>query len=866
MPLAPGTLLGPYEILAPLGAGGMGEVYRARDIKLKREVALKVLPDAFAKDPGRMLRFQREAEVLASLNHPNIAHIYGVEERALVMELAEGESPKGPMSFEEAWKIALQIADALAYAHEKGVVHRDLKPANIKVTPEGVVKLLDFGLAKAFSGTPDSIAADPGNSPTLTIGATVAGAVVGTAAYMSPEQARGRKVDQRADIWSFGVVLYELLTGKPLFRGEDLTDTLARVVREQPDLSKAPPQARRVLEACLEKDPKKRLQAIGDVPYLVAGAAGAESAAGRSRWMGWIAAAVLAVASIPLGNLAYRYRTEEAARVLRFTVPPPEHGALSTTGIPQLSPDGRRIAYLARVEGGLIQLWVRDLDSFSSRALTKEAARSPFWSPDGRSIAFWAAGKLQKMDVTGGPALSLCDTASFNGGTWNRDGVILFAPGVGPIQRVSANGGPTTPVTTFDPTAERGQLFPWFLPDGRHFLYTADAVDQGSSAIYAGDLQSKDVRIRVLAAQSNAIYVPPGYILFVREPTLMAQPFDAAKLRTTGDPFPIAEQVDTLTGPPPRGYFTASQNGVLAYESGAASQNVRMTWLDRSGKSQGTLGSPGEMQWVAISPDERTVAFDRRDPQTGYFDIWTRDLGRGTESRFSFNSRSNEFPVWSPDGNFLAFYSDRAGHGSVYKKALTGIAQDEVVDKDELTKRPTGWSPDGRFLIEESAATSKTQNDIWVAPALPGVGGEKPHPYLQTEFSEGMAKISPNGKWLAYRSNETKRNEIYIMTFPNPGGKWQISTEGGSIPIWSRDGKQLFYVSSNNKMMAVDIHGTGANPEPGIPRALFDVRLGPKNPGFDVAKDGRFLIAVPVEQTSSVPINVVVNWTAGLKR
>jgi DNA-binding winged helix-turn-helix (wHTH) protein/Tol biopolymer transport system component len=579
---------------------------------------------------------------------------------------------------------------------------------------------------------------------------------------------------------------------------------------------------------------------------------------------GWIAAVALALAAIPLGYLAYRHNTEETPHVLRFTVPPPEQGALGPHSIPQLSPDGRHIAYITQITRGPNQLWVHDLDSLASRLLVKETSRFPFWSPDSHSIGFWSGGKLQRIDVTGGSSLALCNAPSGWGGTWNRDDVILFASPAGSIQRISAAGGTATPVTTVDTAAgEIGHKFPWFLPDGRHFLYTSDSTDDDKDAIYVGDLQSKDTRRRVMLAKSNAVYVPPGYLLFVREQTLMAQAFDAGKLLTMGDALPIAEQVDALGGPA-RGYFTASQNGVLAYESGAQTQNLQMTWFDRSGKPGANVGPPGDMDWVTISPDGRTVAFDRRDPRTGYYDIWLHDLVQGIESRYTSNSKNNQFPVWSPNGNYLAFSSDReSAAASVYKKATSGIGQDELVDKD--FKRPTGWSPDGRFILEESfSSTATTLGDIWVAPASLASGSEKPHPYLQTEFQEGLGRVSPNGKWLAYFSNETKQSEIYIMTFPNSGGKWKISTGGGVYPVWSRDGKQLFYVSANSKMMAVDIKGTGVNPELGVPQPLFDVR--PSNAGFDVAKDGRFLIPTPVEQTSAAPITVVVNWMAGLKK
>jgi serine/threonine protein kinase len=857
MSASTGLCGGQREIVVPTAT--------ARDLKLDREVAIKLLPDAVARDPERLARFEREAKVLASLNHPNIAQIYSVEDRALVMELVPGKTLKGPLPLDTTLNYATQIASALQAAHDKGIVHRDLKPGNIMVTPDGVVKVLDFGLA-VQNREPGS--ASPEDSPTLTIGATQAGVILGTAAYMSPEQASGQPVDRRSDIWSFGVVLLEMLTGERTFKGETVSHVLAAVLAKDPDLSRAPVNVQRLLKSCLQKDPKQRLQAIGDwklaldTPGTPAALPETTARSSFAPW-GWVATA-LALVAIPLVYVAYRHTAEEAPHVLRFTVPPPEHGVFGPNGVPQLSPDGRRIAYLARVAGGPIQLWVRDLDSLTSRLLVKETSRSPFWSPDGRSIGFWSSGKLQKMDASGGPALSLCNAPNVWGGTWNSEDVILFSTGPGsPIQRISAAGGTATPVTTLDTAAgEVFHTFPRFLPDGRHFLYTAYGTDEDKDAIYVGDLQSK-TRTRVMPAKSNAVYVPPGYILFMREQTLMAQAFDAGKLRTTGDSFPIAEQVDTIVGST-RGYFTASQNGVLAYESGAQAQNLQLTWLDRSGKPVGTVGSPGDIEWATISPDGKTVAFDLRDMQTGYYDIWLHDLARGTDSRFTFNSKNNQFPVWSPDGNYLAFNSDRSGV-SVYKKATNGVGQDEVVDQDGLIKRPTGWSPDGRFIVEETNAATKTRGDIWLALASPANGNEKPHPYLQTEFSEGIGKVSPNGKWLAYRSDETKRNEIYIMTFPSPGGKWQISTSGGSYPVWSRDGKQLFYVG-NDKMMVVDIRGTGANPEPGVPQPLFDVRLRPTNPGFDVAKDGRFLIPTAMEQASAAPIIVVVNWTAGLKK
>ena len=803
------------------------------------------------------------------------------------MELVEGPTladrlRSGAITLDEALKIAVQIADALEAAHDKGIVHRDLKPANLKVREDGTVKVLDFGLATAVQAS----AREPGegvNSPTLTIGATEAGMILGTAAYMSPEQAAGKPVDRRADIWSFGVVLWEMLTGKRLFEGESISHTLADVLRAPIDFDKlprhTPPWISELLKRCLDRDVKNRLRDIGEARFAIARhladpkdgseAPGPEGAGTKARASGvlpWAGTLVFALSTLALGYVAYRHTTEALPQTLRFTVPPPERGTFSANGIPAVSPDGRRVAYVATVEGKP-GLWVRDLDSLTVRPLVSENVRFPFWSPDSRTIAFFSGGKLKRIAASGGPALTLCDAALGIDGTWNRNDVILFVPNLGsPVLRVAAVGGNPIPVTTIDKgSGESLHLHPWFLPDGRHFLFTAGGPDVEKVAIYVGDLESKERR-RLMFGRSQTLYSPPGYILFLRERTLMAQPFDAGKLQTTGDPFPIVEQVDVAAGRQ-LGQFSASQNGVLAYTSGALSQNVQLTWFDRSGKSMGTVGAPGDMQWPAISPDGKTVAFDRKDGQTGFYDIWLHDLARGTDSRFTFNSKNNQFPVWSPDGHYIAFDSNRTGPSNVYRKATGGTGQDEVVDQDELVKRPTDWSADGHYLFEETnAGTPKTLNDIWVTPMSPGGGDRKPHPYLRTEFAEGLAKLSSNGKWLAYRSDETKRNEIYVMTFPNPGGKWQISTSGGTVPVWSRDGKELFFVSPDNKMMAVDIKGTGGNPEPGVPKALFDVRFGVGNARFDVSKDGKFLIPTPVEQTASAPITVVVNWSAGFKQ
>jgi len=857
MPLSAGEKLGPYEILELIGAGGMGEVYRARDPRLNRDVAIKVSAERFND------RFSREAQAVAALNHPNICTLFDVGPNYLVMELVEGEEPKGPLPLETALGYARQIAAALEEAHEKGIVHRDLKPANIKIKADGKLKVLDFGLAKVTQ----SEARPSENSPTLSMAATQAGMILGTAAYMAPEQAKGKPVDKRADIWAFGVVLHEMVTGRKLFDGEDVTEMMAAVVMKQPDLDEVPDTLRRLLKKCLEKDPKKRLRDIGDVWELLDEEPPAPSVAAsvplevKSGKLPWIAAAVAAVAAVGLGYVAYRHATEET-RVLRLFVPPPDKGTYNGVNVPAVSPDGRRIAFAADMDGRR-ELWVRELDSLAPRLLAgTDEARFPFWSPDSRTIGFFAGGKLKKIDVAGGPALVVCDAGNGRGGTWNQNDVIVFAPNnSGSLLRVPAAGGAATPLTEVDQSAsETGHRFPWFLPDGRHFLYTARSPSLDKTVVYAGELDSK-ARHKVVVTNSNAVYVSWGYLLFLRERTLMAQPFDAGKALTTGDAFPIAENVDYVSGNS-QGQFSASQTGVLAYTSGSAGGNVQLTWFDRSGAMAGTVGKPGIFNWPAISPDGKTVAVDRVDLQAGFYDIWLYDLARGGDSRFTFGPQTNQWPVWSGDGSHIAFNTSRDGRTSAYQRATGGTAQDELLDKAADNRvRLDDWSRDGRYVIEERPDDPKTKGDIWVLPLF---GDKKPFNYLHSEFNEQYAKLSPNGQWLAYQSDESKRLEIYVVTFPMLGGKWQVSTGGATRPVWSRDGKELYFISADSKMMAVEIRG-GTKFDFGVPKALFDVRMDAAA-WFDVSKDGKFLIPSQVEVAATVPMTVVVNWQAGLKR
>ena len=892
MTLSPGSRLGHYEIIAELGAGGMGAVYRARDSKLNRNVAIKVLLASVANDADRLARFAREAQVLASLNHPNIAAIYGIEEArgdgpaeagrhmALVMELVEGPTladrlSHGALPVDEALAIARQIAEALLVAHDAGIVHRDLKPANIKVRDDGTVKVLDFGLAKALDPAGGS-GANAMNSPTLSVHATQQGLILGTAAYMAPEQARGRAVDRRADMWAFGVVLFEMLSGKRAFEGDDISITLAAVLKDDLDWKALPADLptplRRLLRRCLEKDPRRRLSSIGDARLELddVGAMPAEdtalSALGaviaapapRSR-APWLVAAIATVVAVAAVVRWAPWRTETDPPKASFELQVDSSGT-SAPFMLALSPDGRQL--VARVtEQGVGKLWLRPIERVNGTTMPgTDGALNPFWSADGRQVGFFADGKLKKMDTIGAPPQTVADAVGDGGGAWNGEGVILFAPVMGGgLVRIAATGGPQAPVSELDRSrGETAHRFPRFLPDGLHFLFLVHSTQPENTGIYLGSLNSKD-KTFLVAGTTKPEFASPNLLLFLRESTLMAQRLDPVTFEISGDAFRVAEGVGSNPSNGTGG-MTVSGN-VLAYRSGGGLDR-ELTWVDRGGKREGSVGQPGGHENPRLSPDGTRLAVFRAD---GGGDVWINDLARGSSTRFTFSAGADNVPVWSPDGKRIAFVSNRdGGVFNLYVKDAGGTGVDELLLKTPLNKLINDWSPDGRYILYQEDDPA-TKGDLWV---LPLVGDAKPIQVVATPFSEFGASFSPDGRWIAYTSDESGPGQVFVQSFPLAGGKWQISATNGYYPRWRQDGKELFFDNSGT-LMAVDLTGTvpGGTFKAGVPERLFSGLLNIPPHNYDVTPGGRrfLVVGTPTTLHGTAPIVVVLNWMSGLR-
>ncbi len=891
MTLEAGSKLGPYEIVEPLGAGGMGEVYRARDTRLEREVAIKVLPGHLSENPELRQRLEREARVVSSLQHPNICtlHDIGSENGVdfLVMEFLDGDTlaarlEKGPVPMHELFPIATSIADALDKAHRQGLVHRDLKPGNIMLTRTGA-KLLDFGLAKGSAALSDPTA--PTQSPTMSP-LTTEGMLVGTFQYMAPEQLEGKEADARSDLFAFGSVLYEMATGQRAFQGETQASLIASVLdREPAPLAElqplAPPALDRVIRTCHAKDPDDRFQSAHDVKLQMEWIRDAGSQAGvpmpvasrrktRER-LAWGVAAIFALAALATGALLMRDTTPEK-RVLRAEIAPAADSVFSLSpsapGPVTVSPDGRHIAWAAVGRDGNTRLWVRSLEETSSHEIEgSEGASYPFWSPDSRMVAYFAEAKLKKVDATGGPSITIADATNPKGGTWSEAGDILFAPTHNsPIHRVSAGGGPSEPVTQLSTERqENSHRHPRFLPDGRHFMYFTRVGAMGTaiegSGVWIGSLDGEEAR-SLTHASSQAEYAS-GYLLFARGDAVLAQPFDEDRLELKGDPVPVVEGVAAMSGAAIAA-FSVSQQGLLAYQIGGGDLTTQLAWFNREGARLKTLGDPAFIGDPTLSPDESLAAITIGDTETGAGDIWIYDLERDVRSRFTFDPSEDVTPIWSPDGKRIFWASSRVASFDLFVKDVegTGTALEMLTSED--VKIPMSVSPDGRYLAYAEGTGGGTSNsDLWV---LPLQGGEEPIALSVSEFNEWGAQFSPDGRWVAFQSDESGRNEVYVTSFPQPGRKWQVSTEGGTGPRWRDDGQELYYLTPTAKLMVAEVDPSGTGFKIGELVELFDIpRMPVGSFNYDVTSDGERFLMNTVGDSAFEPITLVVNWTAELE-
>jgi serine/threonine protein kinase len=883
--LTPGTRLGAYEITGRLGEGGMGEVYRARDTRLNRDVAIKVLPDAFADDAERITRFKREAQLLAALNHPSIAAIYGIEGGALVLELVEGITlaeriDSGRLSVDDAVPIALQIAEALEAAHEKGVVHRDLKPANIKLTPDGAVKVLDFGLAKLLDM--DTPYAPMTQSPTFTAQGTFAGMILGTAPYMSPEQARGRAVDKRTDIWAFGCVLFEMLSGTRAFSGDDVTETLGAIIHKDPPWQAlpagVPAHLHTLLRRCLQRNPKERLRDIGDARIeLVTPAAAAPAATAttsRLAWSGWIVAAVVAgVAAVIAFTVSSRESTQ-APPMARFQFSSSQ--MILTWVPPAVSPDGRHVAYFTREAFGRQALWVRSIDGQEPRRLTNASNVDGmlFWSPDSRAIAFASASVLRRIGVDGGSVTTVGAVpggpGSYQGGAWSRGGAILIGSRSGLFQMVNGSAVAVSHLAEGDAM----HAMPSFLPDGRRFVFLR-AGRSGSDGFYAGSLDtppeqqlSRRIPLEADAAELALHDDDDGvYVFYTRDARLLVRRFDPRALEPVGEPAVISEGVAASAG---QSLFSAG-NGTVAFHSAHAFGGTELRWFDRAGKDVGRVADRGAYAGLDVSPDGRYAVVERADPDTRAAQLWSIDLTRGVFTRVNPGQGSDIAPAVAGDGRlaFTQVSQGTGGLGDLYRRPLNGTGEPELLWQSPTMEHPNDWSPDGRFLIFDDHHPTQRQ-DLWL---LSIDGARKPQPLLVTPADETLAQFSPDGNWIAYRSDESGRSEIYLRDVapersPAVGDqKWTLSRDGGDKPRWSADGKSVFYIGLDRMMTKVPLVISGTTVQPGAPVPLFEVNSVGFTP-YDVTPDERFLVTAVADQEgqSSTPVTVVVNWQRLLSR
>jgi serine/threonine protein kinase/dipeptidyl aminopeptidase/acylaminoacyl peptidase len=908
MVFAAGARLGSYDVIAPLGAGGMGEVYRARDSRLNREVAIKTLPEALAADHERVARFEREARLLAALNHPSIATIYGLERSGsaqfIILELVEGGTladrlKRGPLPTDDALRIARDVADALHAAHDKGIIHRDLKPANIALTPGGRPKVLDFGLAKAFAADSTATTIDDG---------TRAGVLLGTLPYMSPEQARGRAVDKRSDVWAFGCVVYEMLTGRSPFAGPSGSDVVAAILQRDPEFAKlpehTPARVRWLLRRCLEKDPDRRLHDIADARIELDDALASPHAASevgtiaatprmsmRER-AAWVVAA-LAIAGIAAVMLQDRgpVATSGTGDLFRSSVLLPDDLRLTTTNPAArfaLSPDGRRLALVAANAAGVPMLWIRPLDSLTAQPIPgTEGASFPFWSPDGRSLAFMAriasqsvsqGGRLLKIDLSGGQPVTLAEAAFNASGAWGPGNVILFTPtGNSPLFRLSASSpGEPVAVTTLD--TESGDVqhsFPSFLPDGRHFLFTALGSRTGANearAIYLGSLDGSAPPRMLIEAASHGQYAN-GHVLFLRDATLLAQRIDLETLTVAGEAIPIAEGVQITTRVSGgTGAFSVSDKGVLVYQTGLGVRS-QLTWTDRAGRVTSKMGEQADYGDVVLSPDGSRALVSALDPQLGTRDLLIYDVVRGVRERFAADPSDEYAPVWSPDGARVAFTAARDGAIEIYERSLSGAGGERKLDSggSRLGKFAATWSRDGHLLFI-AGGRALARSDIHVVSMT---GASAARPLLESPAVESQVRFSPDGRWIAYAASDSGRMEVYVAPFPGPGAPQRVSINGGGWPHWRRDSREIFFLApgtttADYTLMAAPVTTGAASLKIGDPASLFAVRLRPMGRldaySYDVAPDGRrFLFNMFVEEAASTGLTLVVNWPGAIK-